>query len=141
MCTGNQKKIFLPKYTSIPPKSAECLLWIRPVPRLEIQSSGAQSIPCTVWSVPVHLKLTEYCESTMQSNTKSLQLCLTLCDPMDCSPPGSSVHGIFRQEYWNGLPFPSPGDLPDSGTEPMSLLSPALAGRFFTTSASWEAIL
>jgi len=35
------------------------------------------------------------------------QLCLTLCDPMDCSPPGSSVHGVSRQ-YWSGLPFPIP---------------------------------
>ena len=35
-----------------------------------------------------------------------------------------------RQEYWSGMPLSSPGDLPDSGTEPMSLLSPALAGRF-----------
>ena len=55
---------------------------------------------------------------------------------MDSSPPGSSVHGISRQEYWNGLPFLSPGDLPDPGTEPVS---PALAGRFFT-SATWEAL-
>ena len=75
--------------------STECLLWIRPMPRLEIPSSGAQSIHCTMWSVPVHLKLSEYCESTMQSNTKSLQLCLTLCNPMDHSPPGSSVHRIL----------------------------------------------
>ena len=49
---------------------------------------------------------------------------------MDCSPPGSSVHGISQQEDWGGLPFPSPGDLPDPGTEPMS---PALAERFSTT--------
>ena len=55
--------------------------------------------------------------------------CPTLCNPMDCSPPGSSFHGISRQEYWNGLPFPSPGDLPDSGIEPGS---PALSGRLFT---------
>ena len=41
---------------------------------------------------------------------------LTLCDPMDCRPPGTSVHGISRQEYWNGFPFPSP-DLPDPGIE------------------------
>ena len=46
--------------------------------------------------------------------------CLTLCDPTDCSPPGSSVHGIPRQEYWSGLPLPSPRDLPDPGTEPRS---------------------
>ena len=39
------------------------------------------------------------------------------CDPMDCSPPGSSVHGFSRQEYWSGLPFPSPGDLPKPGIE------------------------
>ena len=39
-----------------------------------------------------------------------------------------------RQEYWSGLPFPTPGDLPDPGIEPMSLMSPALAGGFFTTS-------
>ena len=44
-----------------------------------------------------------------------------------------------RQEYWSGLPFPSPGDLPDPGVEPESLESPALASRFFTTSASWQA--
>ena len=37
---------------------------------------------------------------------------------MDCSPPGSSLHGFSRQEYWSGLPFPSPGDLPNSGIEP-----------------------
>ena len=42
---------------------------------------------------------------------------------MDCGPPGSSVHGIFGQEYWSGVPFPSPGDLPDPGIE---LGSPAL---------------
>ena len=61
------------------------------------------------------------------------QSCLTLCHPMDYSQPGSSVHGIFRQEYWSRLPFPPPGDLPNPGTEPMSPASPALAGRFFTT--------
>ena len=44
-----------------------------------------------------------------------------------------------RQEYWNGLPCPPPGDPPNPGTEPMSLVSPALAGVFFATSATWEA--
>ena len=46
--------------------------------------------------------------------------------------------GFSRQEYWSGLPFPPPGDLPDSGIEPASLVSPALAGGFFTTSTAWE---
>ena len=39
---------------------------------------------------------------------KSLQSCPTLCDPVDGSPPGSSVPGILRQEHWSGLPSPSP---------------------------------
>ena len=43
---------------------------------------------------------------------------------------------FYRQEYWSGLPFPSPWDLPDPGIKTASLASPALAGRFFTT--SWE---
>ena len=48
--------------------------------------------------------------------------------------------GFSRQEYWSGLPCPPPGDLPDPRTEPLFLKSPALAGTFFTTSATWEAL-
>ena len=48
--------------------------------------------------------------------------------------------GFPRQEHWSGLPFPSPGDPPTLGIKPASLISPALAGRFFTTSATWEAL-
>ena len=55
-----------------------------------------------------------------------LQLCLTLRNPTDCSPPGSSSMGFFRQEYWSGSPCPPPGDIPDSGIEPVSPESPAL---------------
>ena len=47
--------------------------------------------------------------------------------------------GFSRQEYWSELPCPLPGDLPDPEIRPVSLVSPALAGRFFTTSATWEA--
>ena len=47
--------------------------------------------------------------------------------------------GFSRQEYWSGLPCPPPGDLPNPGIEPTSLTSPALAGGFFTTGATWEA--
>ena len=43
------------------------------------------------------------------------------------------------QEYWSGWPCPAPGDLPEPRIEPASLMSPALAGAFFTTSATWEA--
>ena len=45
-----------------------------------------------------------------------------------------------RQEYWSGLPFPSLGDFPDPGIKSESLAFPALAGGFFTTSATWEAL-
>ena len=46
-----------------------------------------------------------------------------------------------RQECWSGLPFPTPGNLPNPGIEPTSLMSPGLAGRFFTTSPTWEVLL
>jgi len=47
--------------------------------------------------------------------------CLTCCNPMEYSLQSSSVHGIFRQEYWSGLSFPTLGDLPNPGIEPRSL--------------------
>ena len=67
---------------------------------------------------------------------KLLPSCLTLCDPMG---QATLSMGFSTQEYWNGLPCPPPGDFPDLGIEPTSLMSPALAGMFFTTSATWEA--
>ena len=63
------------------------------------------------------------------------------CNPMYCSPPGSSVHGSLQARVLEWLPFPLPGDLPNPGIEPVSLTSPALAGRLFTTSAIWEAYI
>ena len=100
------------------------------------------------------------------------QPCLTLCDQMDCSPPGSSSMGFsrqgywllllllsrfsrvwlfvarqaplsmgfFRQEYWSGLPFPPPGDLPDSRIRDQTPESPALVGGFFVTEPRASAI-
>ena len=73
--------------------------------------------------------------------TKSLQSCPTLCDPMDCSPQAPLSMKFSRQEYWHGLPCPPPGDLLNPGIEPTSLISPALAGGFFTTSVIWEALI
>ena len=61
------------------------------------------------------------------------QSCPSLCDPMDCSCQAPLSMEFCRQEYWRGLLFPPPGDLPDPGIEPMPLVSPALAGGFFTT--------
>ena len=63
-------------------------------------------------------------------HAKSLQSCLTLCDPINRSPPGSSVRGVLQARIWSGLPCPPPGDLSNPGIEPTSLTSPALAGGF-----------
>ena len=120
----------------------------------------------------------------VKSEIEVTQSCLTLSDPMDCSPPGFSVHGIFqarglewgtiafsdmlleptvsrvghfshvqlymtpwtaarqaplsigfsRQEYWSGVPCPLARNLPHPGTDPASLMSPALASGFLNTS-------
>ena len=63
-------------------------------------------------------------------HAKALQSCLTLCDPMGCSPPGSSVHGIFQARILQWVAIPSPRDLPDPGIKPTSLMSSALKGSF-----------
>ena len=54
---------------------------------------------------------------------KLFQSCSILCKPMDCSPPGSSVHGILQTRILEGLPCPPPGNLPSPGFEPASLMS------------------
>ena len=59
--------------------------------------------------------------------------------PFEISQRNSYCALVSRQEYWSGLPFPSPQGHPDPGIEPSSLASPTLAGGFFTTSATWEA--
>ena len=70
-------------------------------------------------------------------HVKSPQSCPTLCDPMDCSPPGSSVHGVLQARTL--VAMPPPGDLPDPGIEPAPLMSSSLADGFFRTSAIWDA--
>ena len=72
-------------------------------------------------------------------HAKSLQSCSTLCHPTDCSLPVSSVYVILQVKQWSELPCPPPEAVSDPGTEIESLLSPALAGRFFTADATWEA--
>ena len=77
---------------------------------------------------------------TLWVYAKWLQSCPTLWNPMDCSPQLPLSKGFSRQEYWSGLPCPPPVDLPDPGIEPASLMSPAIARRFFTTSITWEGL-
>ena len=70
---------------------------------------------------------------------KLLQSCPSLCSPMDCSLPDFSAHGILQTRILEWLPCPPPGNLPNPGIKPPSLMSPALAGKFFTSSVTWEA--
>ena len=71
-------------------------------------------------------------------HAKLLQSSPTLCDPMGHSQPGFSVHGILQARILDWVAMPPPGDLPDPGIEPASLMSPSLSGRFSTTIATWE---
>ena len=71
-------------------------------------------------------------------------MCVLSCfrlfaDPWTVARQAPLSMGYPMQEYWSGLPFPSPEDFPDPGIKPESLASPALAGGFFTTTATWEA--
>ena len=71
--------------------------------------------------------------SSMLSHFSHIQLFVTLWTIAQQAPLSM---GFSRQEYWSGLPCPPPGDLPDPGIEPASLMSPGFAGGFFTTSAT-----
>ena len=76
-----------------------------------------------------------------------IQFCPTLWNPMDCSPPGSSVHGISQVKILEGVVIPLFRNFPNLGIKPTSLMSLALAGRccflffsFLTNRATWEAL-
>ena len=58
--------------------------------------------------------------------------CLSLATPWTVAPQAPLSMGFSRQEYWSGVPFPPPGDLPDPGIKSLYLASPVLAGGFFT---------
>ena len=72
----------------------------------------------------------------MLNQFSHVQLCATLRTVAHQAP---LFMGFSRQEYWSGLPCPPPGNLPDPGIKPASLMSTALVGGFFTTSVTWEA--
>ena len=65
-----------------------------------------------------------------------IQSCLTLCVSWTVAFQTLLSMEFPRQQYWSEVPFPTLGDLPDPGIEPVSLISPALAGGFFTTGAT-----
>ena len=77
-------------------------------------------ILCILYVYKIYIYMCIKYTYTLESDSEVAQSCPTLCDPMDSSLPGSIVHGIFQARYWSGMPFPSPGDLPDPGIEPGS---------------------
>ena len=100
-----------------------------------------------VFSVPEGQKLYEFRRGMKRSVfTVCVGVCLVASVVSDSTTLWTVGHqaplsmGFSRQQYWSGLPCPSPGDLPDPGPEPESLVSPALAGGFFTAGATWEAL-
>ena len=89
--------------------------------------------------VPGAKRVGAHCSRGLNHHTSSCASLLSrvwLWDPMACSPPGSSVHGILRQEHWSGLPCPPPADLPDPGIEPISPVSPASQAGSLPTESS-----
>ena len=70
-------------------------------------------------------------------HAKLLQSCPTLCDPMDPSPPGSSVYGMLQARILEWVAMPSSGNQQDLEIKPVSLMSPALAGKFFAIRTTW----
>ena len=93
---------------------------------------------CTVY-ICVHLFVCMYayvCIFVYVLHAKSLQSCMTLCNPMNCSPPGSSVHGILRARILEWVAISSSKGSSQPRDSPAPLPSVALAGRFFTTSTT-----
>ena len=90
-------------------------------------------------------------ECVCESERECVRVCVSVCVCLipsvmsDSETPWAVARlaplsmGFSRREYCSGWPCPPPGDLPHPGIEPASLMSPALTGRFFTTSATWEA--
>ena len=105
---------------------------------LPIGVSPLKPLQSSDWSLPLLIYLVNklYCGGAAQS----LSYVQLLATPwtVACQTPLSM--GFSRQEHWSGEPCPPPGDLPDPGIKPTSLVSPALTGGFFTSRATWEAL-
>ena len=87
---------------------------------------------------PLKMCLSYVCMCAVLGHFSQVQLFVT---PWTAAHQAPLSMGFSRQEYWSGLPCPPLGELPDLGIKPMSLMSPALSGRFLTTSTTWEAKL
>ena len=102
-----------------------------PDPRIELASPTSSALAGGFFTTKLSGK-------PMKVKVKSLSRVRLFATPWTVAHQAPQSMGFSRQEYWSGLPFPSPGDLPDPRIEPMS---PALAGRFFTTETVGKPLL
>ena len=109
--------MFLPSWTSLPPPSPSH-------PSRLLQSPGqTPGLTWVFWNLVMVLfsamwldawtPKDQWLAAWKKVKVLVIQSCLSLCNPLDCSPPGASVHGILQAEYWSGLPYLSPGYLPN----------------------------
>ena len=120
------------------PQSNTCLFLI---PSLWLSQASLEALLSTILTQALRIQEPPFLWCTFANGKNGrlvAQLCLILCNRMDCRPPGSSFHGFPRQEYWSGLPFPSPGSLIDPGIKIASFTSPVLASESSTTSTTWK---
>ena len=124
---------------------------VKNIPFCFARSSSSMKLsfemPYSLWTKDHLLLRNIYLISLFLSHKRMLHVCMLSCFScvqlfvtlwtIVCQAPLSM--GFSRQEYWSGLPRPPPGDIPNPGIEPMSLMSPVLAGEFFTTRSTWEA--
>ena len=90
-------------------------------PPWKLNLGPCRQIPVVHFPAYIHRDLQTHVSNVMvkeESESDVAQSCPTLCDPVICSPQAPPSMGFLRQEYWNGLPFPSLGDLPNPGIEP-----------------------
>ena len=81
-----------------------------------------------------------FCHTEYMHTHSVTQPFLTLCYPIDCSPPGSSVHGLSQAGHWSRVPFPNPEDLPHPGIKPRSLCLLQWQADSFYHCATWEVL-
>ena len=114
-----QPKFFSPKFW-VPLDNWNLKVKIFKTSKAFLCHFGKTTIP---WlQMPYNIYIVQCVSSVAES-------CPALCDPMDCMCQAPLCMGFFRQEYWTGLPFPSPGDLPTPGIKSMSPVSPAWQGN------------
>ena len=127
LCIKGRKFLKMPAHSRMMRTLYQCFFICQKLAQFffSFKITSSKRMKCSESRVPSRLECMCACMLSRFSH-------VCLCNTVGCSPPGSFVHGGFsRQEYWRGLPCPSPGDLPKPGMEPMSLMPPATAGGFF----------